>query len=215
MTDTRKSLAELRESVHTGPLQLSQDVCVAGPLFAEYDELDTQFREAYNEAPAERSNVRQADGKPRHRQIAERMEEVRAEMARHVVTVRVHRIERHEWKEWADAHPPRVVEDRHQPGCDRDDCDGCLVHRDDAAVGVNLDALVDDLERHVATINGEKPQPGDWAFVQTNGSDGDMLELARKVAASHVVAVSIPKSRLDWLNAQTRDDDSKPRGRGA
>lgn len=213
MTDTpkRKTLAELRQSEHTGPIERSQDICVAGGLLAELEELDNQFRAVYNDrADAEPpSNARGADGPSEARQIAERMDAVRAEMAKHMVTVRVGRIPPHDWREWARQHPPRIQEDRHVPGCDRDDCDGCLPNRDDAIAGVNLDDLVDDLARHVTSLNGDKPGPGDWEFVVENAADGDLVELARKVAGIHLSAVGIPKSRLDWLDSQRNDAASR------
>lgn len=210
----RKTLAELRQSEHTSPLQRFQDICVAGKLVAQYEELDAQFRAVYNEGDAERSNARGADGPTEARRIAEQMEELRAEMDRHTVHVYVGKVERHDWREWAEKHPPRIIDGRHLPGCERDDCDGCLQHREDTVYGVNIDDLADDLEPHIATINGDKPGPGDWDFVQANASDGDLLDLARKVAGIHLSAVAIPKSRLDWLNSQRSDSDSRPPVRG-
>ncbi len=188
-TPKRKSLSELRKSEHTGPVEHSFDICVAGGLIAEYEELDAQFRAVYVEGGGKPSNLRRADGPSEAVQIAERMEEMRDQMAEHMASVRVGRAERHKWREFVAEHPPR---------------DG---DRDDAFFRVDMDALVDNLEQHVLAINGEPPGEGDWQFIAEVASDGDLREIAAVVATMHVTAVSIPKSRLDWLKSQEPESD--------
>lgn len=186
----RKSLAELKKSEHVGLPERLIEICVSGRLVAEIEELDVQFRNLVNNAPTN-PNKRVASGKDEQRQIADRMDVVRAQMAEHMVTIRVRAIKPAEWRALAAEHPP---------------ADG---NRQHDLYQVNLDALEEMAGDFVVEINGNEPGEGDWEFVRENAGGGDLRDLAKTIAAMHVSTVSIPKSRNAWLDDQRKDKDSE------
>ena len=211
----RKTLAELEQSPHVKPMERTLSVCVAGQLVGEYEALDVEFQAAYSESDSDRPR-RASDGPSRADQIAQQMEQLRDQMIEHEVLVRVRRKTPHDWRAYADAHPPRITPGQHTVYCRAADdaaetgCKGCQPNLDDARHAVNLDDLAVDVGDWVVSLNGEPADRDRFdRIVATPASFGDLRDMARSVAAMHEGKSLVPKSRLDWLKNQRSGGDSK------
>lgn len=223
----RKSVAELLESPHVKPMERTIPVCVAGELVGKYERLEYEYLEARDRdgGTGERSNRRDADGASEALLIAQRQEKLREEMLAHEVLVRLRR-DRAKWRAFTTEHPPRVQDSKHTAYCpaarvaedddEKPTCTGCLPNLDDNRHGVNIDALADDAGDWVVALNDEKAGRSEFdQIVARPASDGDLREVARRLAGMHEGVSTVPKSRLALHNESMSDDDSKQPERSA
>lgn len=105
-----------------------------------------------------------------------------------------------EWRQWADAHPPRD-EKVNKVGYVRD-------LRTTAGI-VNADALVDDLASYAWSWNGERLAEGDWAAIfADNVLPGDKLKMAKAVVNFYESSPDFTQWRRALSAALTKYDDS-------
>lgn len=102
-------------------------ICLRGDLQAEFEAAERELAEAERK-PADSLAGNGA------RAIAERIEALREQMREHTIDFRLRALHRHAWKALRDKHPARRKED------------GSADERD-MFVGVNLDAILDELIR--------------------------------------------------------------------
>ena len=191
-----KSLAELRTSQHVGRPEAVETVCVAGKLNAEFDAIESELEALVDELEAaadpERPSPPKRMGTGRNPKVVAlnaRREELRKEMAEHVVTLRLRGLEDGAWRAWVTENQPR--EDS----------------RTDSIAGYNVDALIDwirdEHRKVIVSINDQDYTDEDWKFVWDNLAEGDRWKLAGVVRRLHVTAVDVPKSLTPWLETLT------------
>ena len=218
-----KSIAEMRQSPHVGRPQATARICVAGKLQAQLDQLDREFIDAKSRAEEAEAEIAmfspvadEQDDKPKkprrltdkvdpelraraaqYRALAEEKaaaaDEILEQMNDHMVEVDVMARESGEWRQFCLEHPARDDERRDM--------------RNLAGI-CNADDLVANLEAYVVALNGAPPGTGDWEWVAKNAAPAALLEVAAKVVGLHETVVSLGKSRLAWLNGQTKSNGS-------
>ena len=179
MSNTQKplSLKEMRKSPDVGPVERTVDICLAGKLVADIEQLDRELaalddREKASRRIADRSEAREK---------AEQIEALREQMAKHTVSFRLRGKGSKHWREWKVKHPPR-------DGVDEDE-----------RLGVNFDDLIDSVPDYIVSPDTDTD---DWSFVVESASPADVQDAALMVYLMHTQRVDVPKSRLASLVRQ-------------
>jgi len=119
-------------------------VCLNADLTAEFERAERELSEA-TQRPADSLA---AGGQAR--QIAERIEALRAEMVEHTIDFRLRAMQRPRWKAFVAAHPPRRADDGG-------------VHERDRSIGVNTETFFDALIR--ASVVEPELDDEDWSLL--------------------------------------------------
>lgn len=151
-------------------------VCLRGDLAAEHEELERRLDEA-NRRPAE-SLAGNGAG-----ELADRLEELEAEMRAATVTFRLRALPKPVWRALLAAHPPRQ------------DDDGNPI-AEDTAIGINMETFWDAMIRACLV----DPMVDDETWDMMAGPDGKLTDrqlgqLADAAWAANRGDVSVPFSR--------------------
>lgn len=188
-----KSLAELRQSPATSAPERSYRLCLAAGLVAEVQSLTEELaaiavppRTDEDEPAAPPKRMAEGGESPREAEIKQRLRELWDEMEEHTGELRLRAVDSGAWRRWVDAHPAREDNAR------------------DARIAYgacNGDDLIDDLATYAHSWNGDPLAEGDWEFIRSKASGGDLQALAQAVVMMHEVAPDLPKLRRVSLDS--------------
>jgi hypothetical protein len=164
MTDVKSMIAGAHLPERSVP------VCLKPDLTARLQELERDL----NAAEIERVSSGSLAGGGQSRAIAERIAELREQMVKHTLHVRLRALPRRKWRDLCDAHPARPD------------------NEEDKAAGVNADTFFDALIRACAVdpVLDEE----DWAGLDEVLSDGQWQELANAAWGVNRRDVDVPFS---------------------
>lgn len=178
----RKSLKELREA----PVNLPErpvELCLAQGLLGRIEALENERDDVLQ--ATQKTPRRQSSGPPNTSGIEKQIEGLLDEMRENTGTLIVRAVESGEWRTWAIEHPAR---DADEPG-------GALDRRIGYSA-VNVDDLINEMERWAYSWNGEPLEPGEFEeVILPRAANGDLLELCRQVVLLHEGPGAVPKSR--------------------
>lgn len=192
-------LSELKKSADPKLAERVKKLCLAQNLVAEVESLEAERAEIRVEAS--RSKDADAEEKPRkmsvgnHPRLAEidaRLEELYDEMRDHTGELRLRARPSGDWMRWSGEHPAR--EDNQ-------------VDEQVTYGFVNADDLVNDLAAYAVEWDGSPLGDGDWDFIASRVTVGDLKELARTVVQMQEGAGAVPKSRHVSSSDQTSEAD--------
>lgn len=208
-----KSISEMRASGQVRRGTRDRTICLDVDLADEYRRKREDLYDVAAELE-EATNGKQAPGRlgsrPAHKALRERVETLGAEldaiadaMAEFEVVVTLERAETEDWNDWAAENPPRE-----QPADELGR--RALIIRDAQHGGrVNFDALVRALGTWVIALNGDPVTDGEWEWVVSKASPGDIDDVAQDVLELHTGRVSLPKSLSSSLATLIAAIDSK------
>ena len=174
-----KSLAELRQSPRVGMPERSYSLCLAPGLVSEVQMLLGDLEDAVAESSDEGASrpKRMADS-GRVKGIQQRLAAISEEMKEHTGSLTLRAVEGGQWRRWVDEHPAR---------------EGVARDAKVAYGACNADDLMDDLGAYAVAWNGEPLADGDWAWIESNASNGDLMEIVSLVVKMHETVVDVPK----------------------
>lgn len=180
MSNTRKAKSA-KELIKAAKLpERTVDICLRGDLATEVQSLEAELTAALD---AEQNDGRL--GGKKSKQIAARIEEVRAEMAESTVSFRLRALPRRRWRELMDEHPPKKGD------------------KGDEAMGVALEPFLDAVTP--ASVVDPELDAAEWAELVDVLSSGEYDRITTAVWDLNRRQVDVPKSSRASLIARRND----------
>lgn len=195
-----KSISEMRADGHVRRRTRDHTICLDVDLADEYRRLREELYDATAALEEETSKPRpqgrlgtrySAEIKAKREQVTElgtQLDAIADQMAEYEVVVTLAQAETESWNDWAAENPPRE-----QPA---DELGRRALMIRDAQHGgrCDFDALVKALPTWVIALNGNPVVDGEWEWVVSKASPGDIDDVAKDVLELHTGRVSLPKS---------------------
>jgi hypothetical protein len=176
----------------------SVELCLRGDLVGEFEALDRQLREGLQ------SRDDSFGGSGNGRKVADRMEELRAEMRGSSVIFHLRAIGSARSTDLIAGHPPRPDEDR----------DKTLGYNPVAYYPALVRECCDRLERGDETVPAAEMSDADWDYLFDALSQQQYDALVNAAWALDHDSIEVPTSPLALLISQRKDESSKQHGAG-